>query len=100
MTETASLLAGDGRGTELSTNINTQGKITLAIAAEGSDSIAGEATILLLTDIDGDGAVTLSDISSFMVEWFKQNNRYDFDSDGMMNFKDFSIILANYFRSN
>lgn len=99
VTADASLLAGDGRGTEVSTNITTAGKTTLSIAAVGDDSIAGEATVLLVTDITGDGAVTLEDIGAFMLEWVKQNNRYDFNADGAMTFRDFSIILANYFRS-
>jgi hypothetical protein len=99
VTEAASLLAGDGRGTEISTNISDQGKTTLAIRAEGDDTIVAEATVLLLTDVNGDGTVALDDIGLFMIEWTKQNNRYDFNNDGAMNFRDFSIILANYFRS-
>jgi hypothetical protein len=99
VTAAASLLAGDGQGTEISTNVSKQGKTTLAIGAVGDDTITGEATVLLLTDVNGDGAVALDDIGLFMVEWTKQNNRYDFNNDGTMNFRDFSIILANYFRS-
>ncbi len=99
VTETASLLAGDGQGTEINTNISKQGRTTLAIGSTGDDALIGEATILLLTDVNGDGRVAFDDISIFMVEWAKQNNRYDFNNDGAMTFRDFSILLSNYFRS-
>jgi hypothetical protein len=100
VTETASLLAGDGRGSEVNTNIAKQGKTTLAIGSKDDDTFTGEATVLLLTDVNGDGTVSFDDIGLFMIEWTKQNNRYDFNNDGSMNFRDFSIILATYFRSS
>ncbi len=100
VTKTASLLAGDGRGTELSTDISSAGKTTLKIGSSESDSLTGEATLVLITDINNDGAVTIDDIGTFMGEWVRQNNRYDFNDDGSMNFRDFSIILASYFKSN
>ncbi len=62
-------------------------------------TLEGEAVVLLVSDVNSDGKVTLEDISIFMVEWVKQNNRYDFNNDGSMTFKDFSILLSNYFRS-
>jgi len=98
-TTDASLLAGDGRGSEVTTDISSARR-SLAITAETPETgIAAEGVVVIVTDIDGDGTVSLSDISSFMGEWFRQNNRYDFNNDGAMTFKDFSILLASFFKA-
>lgn len=98
-TADASLLAGDGRGTKISTNITNAGKTTLSISGATNETVTGEATVLMITDITGDGTVTLDDIGAFMLAWVRKNDRYDFNEDGSMTFRDFSIILASYFRA-
>lgn len=100
ITTNASLLAGDGRGSEVRTDI-ANARESVAIAEDSGDegTITADATVLIVTDLDGDGVVSLTDVSTFMGEWFRQNNRYDFNNDGVMSFKDFSILLANYFKS-
>jgi hypothetical protein len=97
-TKEASLLAGDGRGTAINAKIGEDSSLRLKIG-EATGTLEGEAVVLLVSDVNTDGKVTLDDISIFMVEWVKQNNRYDFNNDGAMTFRDFSILLANYFRS-
>ncbi|MFN3692823.1 MAG: hypothetical protein ACK4SL_01830 [Candidatus Paceibacteria bacterium] len=97
-TKEANLLAGDGRGTKIDAKVGEDSVARVQIA-ESNGTLEGEAVVLLVSDVNADGKVTLEDISIFMVEWFKQNNRYDFNNDGLMTFKDFSILLANYFRS-
>jgi hypothetical protein len=100
ITQSANLLAGDGKGTELRTNIDTNGKKVVTIGDASGETITGEAVVVLVTDVNGDTKITLADISAFMTEWVKQNNRYDFNDDGLMTFRDFSILLASYFKAN
>jgi hypothetical protein len=97
-TKEANLLAGDGRGTKIDAKVGEDSVARVQIA-ESNGTLEGEAVVLLVSDVNSDGKVTLEDISIFMVEWVKQNNRYDFNNDGSMTFKDFSILLSNYFRS-
>jgi hypothetical protein len=97
-TKEANLLAGDGRGTKIDAKVGEDSVVRVQIA-ESNGTLEGEAVVLLVSDVNADGKVSLEDISIFMVEWVKQNNRYDFNNDGSMTFKDFSILLANYFKS-
>lgn len=97
-TKEANLLAGDGRGTKIDAKVGEDSVVRVQIA-ESNGTLEGEAVVLLVSDVNADGKVSLEDISIFMVEWVKQNNRYDFNNDGAMTFKDFSILLSNYFRS-
>lgn len=97
-TKEANLLAGDGRGTKIDAKVGEDSVVRVQIA-ESNGTLEGEAVVLLVSDVNSDGKVSLEDISIFMVEWVKQNNRYDFNNDGSMTFKDFSILLSNYFRS-
>lgn len=97
-TKEANLLAGDGKGTKIDAKVGEDSVVRVQIA-ESDGTIEGEAVVLLVSDVNADGKVSLEDISIFMVEWVKQNNRYDFNNDGSMTFKDFSILLSNYFRS-
>ncbi len=93
------LLAGDGKGTNVKADV-TRATITTNAYEAGTtppSSFAGSATVILVTDIDGDGKVTLRDISSFMANWATKAQKYDFNNDGAMTFKDFSIILADFF---
>lgn len=101
------LLAGDGSGTKVSVADNEDGSTTLYITEGDGKSIAaeddygvnlqGSVAIVIVTDIDGDGAVTISDISRFMLAWRNRSVVYDFNGDGTMTFRDFGIILADSF---
>ncbi|MCB9818145.1 hypothetical protein H6787_01525 [Candidatus Nomurabacteria bacterium] len=93
------LLAGDGAGSPVSVADSNNSVVNLYIYDENTspDSIGVNVNVNLITDIDGDGKVTLKDISSFMAAWHQKNKLYDFNGDGRMTFKDFSIILANFF---
>ena len=103
------LLAGDGSGSKVAVQPNADTSKTVYIADElgqfpdgaSGDATAvalqGNATIVVVTDIDNDGQVTLTDISRFMSEWRSKGIVYDFNGDGQMTFRDFGIILAHYF---
>lgn len=94
-----SLLAGDGKGTSVSTD-TSRAKILTKIFEVGQKPVTtleGNVGFIVVTDVDGDGTVSLRDISSFMANWTTKTQLYDFNNDGEMNFKDFSIILADYF---
>lgn len=99
----ALLLAGDGAGTTVSFDENITGaKLYVANAdgtfAEGVPvSTEGAIATVVITDIDGDGRVSLGDVSRFMIGWSSQSVLYDFNNDQRMNFKDFSIILSDVF---
>jgi hypothetical protein len=93
----AILLAGDGKGTQVTVAKSNTSAFDLVIQ-DKNDADAGigaEVAVQILTDIDGDGKVSLSDVSSFMSAWAKKNYVYDFNNDGQMTFRDFSIILAD-----
>jgi len=89
-------VAGDGDGTEVDVSDVGQNKSKIYIANEDG-SLVGIATVKIITDVDGDGDVDLTDISSFMAAWFDKSIIFDFNGDGRMNFKDFSILLADSF---
>lgn len=97
------LLAGDGAGTKVpliktgdeSTDLyisNAEG--LFAVPAKGLD---GTVTVRIITDIDGDGDVSLIDLSRFMSAWNSKTDIFDFSGDGFMTFKDFAIILSDVF---
>lgn len=92
------LLAGDGKGTPVKTT-NTNSDVSLYIYDENTnpEDIKINVEVNLITDLDGDGKVSLKDISAFMAAWASQSNMLDFNGDGRMTFRDFSIILANFF---
>jgi hypothetical protein len=100
LVSSAELLAGDGKGTPVSvTGTGEASKKTFVIYDQNEDpsKIAASVGLKIVTDIDGDGEVTLRDISSFMASWHNEDVKYDFNADGKMNFVDFSIILAKSF---
>jgi hypothetical protein len=96
------LLAGDGRGTPVTVAESNDSSLSLVIYDENAspEDIGVEVSVAIVTDIDGDGKVSLKDISSFMGAWTSRSRTYDFNGDGKMSFKDFSIILADAFRGN
>lgn len=103
------LLAGDGSGSKVAVSKSADASRTVYIAdtngkmpdAEGTHGdgveLQGTATVFVVTDIDNDGQVTLTDIGVFMSEWSSRDIIYDFNGDGLMTFRDFGIILAHYF---
>lgn len=99
------LLAGDGSGTKIEATASTEEVAKLYIANEdgsfdtnvfGSE-LSGTVKVEITTDIDGDGEVSLADVSRFMSAWFSKRVIYDFNSDGRMTFTDFGIILSDSF---
>lgn len=94
------LLAGDGKGTPVAISSDADMvKQSFIIYDQNSDpaEISAELGLKINADIDGDGKVTLRDISSFMAAWYSGSQVYDFNNDKEMNFIDFSIILAKSF---
>jgi hypothetical protein len=98
-TEDVLLLAGDGQGTPVTTSETSDASVNLFVYDENTNpsDIAVEVAVGVISDIDGDGRVTLRDISAFMSDWASNNRLHDFNGDGRMTFRDFSIILANFF---
>ncbi len=96
------LLAGDGSGSSVSVGDQEGARLYIA-NADGtfadSQTVAtdGAVAVIVVTDIDGDGDVSLTDVSRFMVAWTSQSLVYDFDNDGRMTFRDFGIILSDTF---
>ncbi len=103
--DTVDLLAGDGSGSKVTVTKTDKESATLVISsADGTAltstdavGIKGEASVVIVTDIDGDGKVTLADISRFMSAWASKNATFDFNGDGVMSFRDFGIILSDSF---
>ena len=96
----AVLLAGDGKGTEVAVDKTAYGAKTsfyIYNQNEAPDIIRATFGIKINEDINGDGKVTLADISAFLSAWHSKNTIYDFNNDKKMNFIDFSIILAKSF---
>jgi len=97
--EDATLVAGDGTGTEVP--VTTQSAESIALFNFDEDTSPEEIKVAIaskmVTDLNNDGRVTLQDISAFMGAWSNRTQMFDFDRDGRMTFRDFSIILADYF---
>tara|TARA_B100000508_G_scaffold37715_2_gene29513 strand:- start:15667 stop:16344 length:678 start_codon:yes stop_codon:yes gene_type:complete len=93
------LLAGDGEGSFVETSTSSDSSVSLFVYDENvdPDSISVNVAVRIVTDIDGDGKVSLKDVSAFMAAWSSREIVYDFNNDGKMTFRDFSIILADAF---
>jgi hypothetical protein len=91
------LLAGDGQGTPVKVVESNDSKVGVYIYDENAtpDQIGIDVAVSIVTDVDGDGVVSLKDVSAFMGAWTNQSRIFDFNGDGKMSFKDFSIILAD-----
>jgi hypothetical protein len=99
-TAEAELVAGDGQGSAIAANYEEERKVVVVTKdnTQTDGSIASDIEILVVTDINSDGKVTLADIQAFMTNWATRKVVYDFNSDGSTTFRDFSILLADYFR--
>ncbi len=96
----AKLLAGDGKGTPVvlsQDTVKNKNSFIIYDQDESPEEISATLGIGINPDIDGDGEVTLKDISSFMTVWYSKEKTFDFNNDAKMNFIDFSIILAKSF---
>lgn len=92
------LLAGDGSGTEVKLDDVDMPPLELtAVSAEDAAPAEAAAVSQEATDLNGDGLITMQDISIFMSAWGSEDTIYDFTGDNRMSFPDFSIILAHYF---
>lgn len=104
-TDTIVLLAGDGTGSTVDVTDKGKNKTALYVSPGAQNTLAstngvnlqGTVSIVIVTDIDGDGVVTLADVSKFMFAWANKNIIYDFNGDGSMSFRDFGIILYDSF---
>lgn len=95
--ENIRLLAGDGSGSEVSVANEEGNSVQIRITNEAGE-VAGEIKVIrILTDIDGDGEVSMNDVFTFMDAWSHQRVVYDFSGDGKMTFRDFAIILSDSF---
>ena len=101
------LLAGDGSGDEVATDIRSMdtlrlyavrpGEVEGREGGEGGESEAAADGSGRPTDLTSSGRVTMQDISIFMSAWNNRSPVYDFTGDGRMTFRDFSILLADFF---
>ncbi len=92
----AQFLAGDGSGSEIDIdNVNSESARIYIANKDGT--LVAELNVEIITDLNGDGEVTLSDIDTFMSAWRNKNVIFDFNVDNNMNFSDFAIILADPF---
>lgn len=93
------LLAGDGKGTPVSVADIEASDANIYVYDESTDpeSIGIDIAVNIVTDLDGDGKVSLRDVSAFMAAWGDRTIVYDFNGDNRMTFRDFSIILADWF---
>lgn len=100
------LLAGDGSGSKvtMATDANNTARLyiankdgTFTLTDSSVAGVQGQVQVHIITDIDGDGKVTLADVSRFMGAWGSTTQIYDFNGDNKMNFTDFGIILADSF---
>ncbi len=87
-----SLLAGDGRGTELADK--DVGLLTAEVKHTNDQNDTIITAVNTQFDITTDGKVSLADVSAFLAAWTKHSTVYDFNDDGVMNFRDFSILLT------
>jgi hypothetical protein len=97
-TNTATLLAGDGRGSEVRTNITKDGQTEVAVRESTDVALEGDAMVTIVTDLNNDGRVTLQDVSLFLTKWGTFDPTADFNKDGNVSFSDFSIILYALFK--
>ena len=98
-TKQVTFVAGDGTGNEVAPILHQNNELTLFNFDENTTEEQMRVAVSsgIVTDINGDGKVTLQDISAFMAAWNSRSSVLDFNNDGRMTFTDFSIILADFF---
>lgn len=94
--DTAALVAGDGKGSPVKVEKVSESETKITVHAVDGE-LKSTVSVAIVTDVDGDGSVDLSDISAFMSAWFTRGKVYDFNDDGRMTFRDFSILLSDSF---
>lgn len=95
----AELLAGDGTGQSVAINRQAAESRSFLYIYDDKTPIEEVKTALGVAetvDINGDGKVTLQDISIFLSNWRSKESLYDFNNDGKMDLRDFSILLTRY----
>lgn len=99
LTDQTVFLAGDGAATEVTVTDSNISNTSVLVKAFNEDTGQIETVVemAIVTDLNGDGVLTLADISIFMSSWHRKDVIYDFTGDGRMTFRDFSVLLANYF---
>ncbi len=99
------LLAGDGSGSQVAVSNTNQAKAKLYIANKDGvftpentvSGLEGTVSVRIITDIDGDGDVSLTDVNQFLSAWSSRTQIFDFSGDGKMTFRDFGILLSDVF---
>lgn len=91
----AVFLAGDGKGSTVS--VSNNGSEVAQVSVDEAGNLKSNVAIGIVTDIDGDGDVDLSDIERFLSAWRTSTSFFDFNGDGRMTFRDFGILLAKAF---
>ena len=102
----AELLAGDGKASLVATDL-VSGRADISVTTNttggvANDQVSGDVkqiAVYVVTDINGDGKVSMSDITTFMSHWFSKDTLYDFNNDGKMSINDFSILLSSFVSS-
>lgn len=99
LTSNVKLLAGDGKGTDVTADVTNAIASTdiVPVGDMPAVTVKGSVAVVVATDIDGDGQISLRDISSFMASFATRDVTYDFNNDGAMTIRDFSILLSAYF---
>ena len=91
------LLMDDGSSVPLKIAESAVSSVTLYIYDEYTDL---EVTALqidakIMTDIDGDNQVTMSDLGTFIDAWHTKTPKYDFNADNKMTLRDFTILWSD-----
>ena len=90
------LVAGDGSGDPVQVT-RSDGESLIVVLQNEDGNLNADVGVTFVTDIDGNGNVSLADVQTFMQAWQRREYVYDFNQDNRMNFTDFAIILADSF---
>lgn len=88
-------IAGDGSGNAV--NVVATGAEETRVHVTRAGELKSSVSIGIVTDLDGDGDVDLTDIREFLAAWHAERFIFDFNGDGEMTFRDFGILLAYSF---
>lgn len=91
----ARILKHDGLGTDAQLQTSLDALFTIKPIPGTGDIITQSKPeeIILTTDLNNDGATTISDVSIFMLQLASQNMRSDFNNDKKVTAADLSILL-------